>query len=63
MNPTELDGLMSQATPHAPDIIQLPPQLVQSLKLVAASGRETEYQAMALRWVEERLRQEMKLAS
>ena len=63
MDPAELDGLMSRATLHAPDFIQLPPQLVKSLKIVAESEGETQYQMMVQRWVEERLQQEIKLAS
>jgi hypothetical protein len=58
MKPGEFDALMSKAKRHSPNAIRLPPQLVQTLKTVAQSEGEAEYQAMVRRWIEERLRQE-----
>jgi hypothetical protein len=36
----------------------LPAELVETLKMVAESEGEPEYQAIVKRWIEERLRQE-----
>lgn len=61
--PDGFDTLMAGAKPHSPDAIRLPRRLVETLKTVAETAGETAYQAMVRRWVEERLRQETKLAS
>jgi hypothetical protein len=58
MNPADFDKRMSQATRHSPGAIRLPAKLVETLKMVAESEGEHEYQAMVKRWIEERLRQE-----
>jgi len=63
MKPQEFDETMSRAKRHTPNIIRLPPQLVEALKAVAESEDEPSYEAMVKRWIEERLQQEMKLAS
>jgi len=58
MKPEELDEVMSRAKQHTPSAIRLPRQLVQTLKIVAESEGEPEYQTMVRRWIEERLQQE-----
>ena len=58
MKPEELDPLMSQAKRHSPGAIRLPAELVETLKMVAESEGEPEYQPMVKRWIEERLRKE-----
>ena len=58
MKPEDLDKAMSMARRHTPGTIRLPRQLVQTLKTVAESEGEAEYQAMVRRWIEERLKQE-----
>jgi hypothetical protein len=63
MQPEEFDELMAGAKPHSPDVIRLPQRLVETLKTVAKTEGELEYKAMVRRWVEERLRQETKLAT
>jgi len=63
MQPEEFDELMTGAKPHSPDVIRLPQRLVETLKNVAKTEGEPEYKAMVRRWVEERLRQETKLAT
>ncbi len=63
MKPEEFDEQMSQAEHHTPDAIRLPPELIETLKTVAESEGEAEYQTMVRRWIEERLRQEIMTAS
>jgi len=63
MKPEELDGVMSSAKPHSPNMIRLSSRLVEKLKTVAESEGEPEYQAMVQRWVKERLRQAAKRTS
>ena len=58
MKPEDLDEAMSLARRHTPGTIRLPRQLVQTLKTVAKSEGEAEYQSMVRRWIEERLKQE-----
>lgn len=58
MKPEDFDELMSRAKRHSPGAIRLPPKLVETLKIVAESEGEPEYQAMVRRWIEERLQQE-----
>jgi hypothetical protein len=60
--PEGFDDLMAGAKPHSPDAIRLPHRLVETLKTVAKTEGEPEYKTMVRRWVEERLRQETKLA-
>ena len=57
MKPHDFDKTMCSATHHTPSTIRLPRQLVQTLKMVAESEGEAEYQSMVMRWIEERLRQ------
>ena len=57
MNPADFQERMSQAKRHSPSVIRLPAKLVETLKMVAESEGEPEYQAMVRRWIEERLRQ------
>ena len=58
IKPEDLDELMSHAKRHTPSAIRLPAELVETLKMVAESEGEPEYQAMVRRWIEERLQQE-----
>ena len=58
MKPANFDAAMTRAKRYSPDTIRLPRQLVQTLKMVAKSEGEAEYQAMVRRWIEERLLQE-----
>jgi len=60
--PEAFDELLAGAKPHSPDAIHLPQRLVRTLKTVAKTEGEQEYRTMVRRWVEERLRQETKLA-
>lgn len=62
MQPEEFDKLMAGAKPHSPDVIRLPQRLVETLKSVARTEGEPEYETMVRRWVEERLRQETRQA-
>lgn len=62
MDPADLDEGMSHAKRHSPGAIRLPPDLVQTLKMLAESEGEPEYQAMVRRWIEERLEQETSAA-
>jgi hypothetical protein len=57
MEPEEFDEQMAQAKRQAPAALRLPPELVESLKAVAESEGEPEYQTMVRRWIEERLQQ------
>lgn len=61
MNPADLDERMSHAKRHSPGAIRLPPELVETLKMLAESEGEPEYQAMVRRWIEERLQQETRV--
>jgi ABC-type uncharacterized transport system substrate-binding protein len=56
--PEEFDRVVSRAKRHTPIAIRLPQHLVQTLKIVAKSEGEFEYQAMVRRWIQERLQQE-----
>ncbi len=62
MKPEEFDELISQARPHTPGAVRLPPKLVEAVKMVAESEGEPRYQVLVRRWIEERLRQEARLA-
>jgi hypothetical protein len=62
MKPEDLDKAMSHARRHSPGAIRLPPRLIETLKMVAESEGEPEYQAMVRRWIEERLREETSAA-
>ena len=58
MKPRDFDKPMSHAKPHSPRAIRLPRELVETLKTLAESEGEPEYQAMVRRWIEERLQRE-----
>jgi hypothetical protein len=58
MNPADFEERMSQAKRHGPGAIRLSAELVETLKMVAESEGEPEYQALVKRWIEERLRKE-----
>ncbi len=58
MQPKTFDKRMSHAKRHSPGAIRLPSGLVATLKMVAESEGEPEYQAMVRRWIEERLQRE-----
>jgi len=58
MEPEEFEDQMAQATLHTPTALRLPSTLVESLKKVAESEGEPEYQTMVRRWIEERLQRE-----
>ena len=62
MKPEPFDRPMSDARRHSPGAIRLPRELVETLKIMAESEGEPEYQAMVRRWIEERLRQETSAA-
>ena len=58
MKPTELDEPMARSKRHSPSAIRLPSRLVESLKVMAKSEGEPEYQSMVRRWIEERLQRD-----
>ena len=62
MKPEDLDEPMSHAKRHSPGAIRLPAELVETLKMLAESEGEPEYQAMVRRWIEERLQHETSAA-
>ena len=57
--PEDFDEPMLHSKRQTPGAIRLPQQLVDTLKIVAESEGEPEYQAMVRRWIEERLQQEI----
>ncbi len=62
MKPEDFDEIMSSATRHTPNSVRLPSRLVERLKTVAEREGKSEYQTIVRAWIEERLRQERKLA-
>src|SRR5439155_19730596 len=58
MKPADLDEQMSHAKRHSPGAIRLPTKMVETLKMLAQSEGEPEYQAMVRRWIDERLQRE-----
>ena len=58
MKPEEFDESMAEAEFHTPSSVRLPLEMVESLKIVAKSKGEPEYQTLVKRWIEERLQQE-----
>jgi len=62
MKPEAFDKRMSRGNRHSPRAIRLPQQLVETLKMVAESEGEPEYQVMVRRWIEERLQRETSTA-
>lgn len=61
--PESFDELMAGAKAHVSNTVRLPRRLVQTLKTVAETEGEPQYESMVRRWVEERLRQETKRAA
>ncbi len=55
MKPEDFDDLMADAEFHTPSSVRLPAEMVESLKVVAKSKGEPEYQTLVKRWIEERL--------
>ncbi len=62
MSPEDLDDWMLVARVHVPETICLPDTLAERLSALADVLGEPEYQAMVIRWIEERLQQEARLA-
>ena len=62
MDPVEFDELMSQAKTCATASIRLPSELVELLKVMAKLEGERGYQALARKWISERLQQETQMA-
>ena len=60
MRPEDFDETMSSATRHTPDAVRLPSRLVEKLKTVAEQQGKSEYQTMVKKWIEERLRLEVR---
>ncbi len=58
MKPEDFDEQMKQAEWHVPPVVQLSPQLAETLQVMAESAGETDFQTMVKRWIEERLQQE-----
>ena len=58
MKPEDFDTLMAEAEFHTPSSVRLPAEMVESLKVVAKSKGEPEYQTLVKKWIEERLRLE-----
>jgi len=63
MKAVKFNELMSTARLHTPTAIRLPEKLIETLKTFAESAGERQYQTMVKRWIEERLRHEVKTAS
>ena len=62
LKPQDFDETMSRSTRQSPCAIRLPNRLVEKLKAVAELQGEAEYQRMVRTWIEQRLRQQSKLA-
>jgi hypothetical protein len=62
MDPAEFDQQIAQAKTHVATSIRLPGELVEALMALAELEGEPGFQVMVRKWVEERLRQEAKLA-
>jgi hypothetical protein len=62
MKPKELDQLMTGAKRHSPPAIRLPAAWIDSLEVMAELEGELGYHTMVRRWIQERLRQESRLA-
>ncbi|MBI4523184.1 MAG: hypothetical protein HY695_05150 [Deltaproteobacteria bacterium] len=62
MKPQDFDQLMSRAKRHTPYMVRLPAAWIESLEAMAELEGEAGYQSMVRRWIEERLRQESRLA-
>ena len=62
MKPKELDQLMTRAKRYSPPAIRLPAAWIDRLEVMAELEGELGYHTMVRRWIEERLRQESRLA-
>ena len=62
MKPEQFGALMTRAKHHSPDTIRLPANWIKELEVMAELEGELEYHTMVQRWIEERLRQESRLA-
>ena len=62
LKPEQFDDTMTSAVKHSPNAIRLPKKLVLKLKIVAKRKGEAEYRNIVKAWIEERLKQENKLA-
>ncbi len=62
MTPEDFNQLMTRAKRHTPHVIRLPAAWIESLEAMAELEGEPGYQSMVRRWIEERLRQESRLA-
>jgi hypothetical protein len=62
MKPKEFDQLMTRAKRHSPQVIRLPAAWIDRLEAMAELEGEPGYHTMVRKWIEERLRQESRLA-
>ena len=62
MSPQDFDERMSRSKRWSSGAIRLPSKLVKSLKSLAESEGEPEYQTMVKRWIEEGLQEETSTA-
>jgi hypothetical protein len=62
MKPEEFDHLMTRARRYTPHTIRLPVAWIDGLEAIAELEGEPGYHTMVQRWIEERLRQESRLA-
>ena len=60
--PEEFDRLMTRARRYTPHTIRLPAAWIDGLEAMAELEGEPGYHTMVQRWIEERLRQESRLA-
>jgi hypothetical protein len=60
--PEEFDRLMTRARRYTPHAIRLPAAWIDGLEAMAELEGEPGYHTMVRRWIEERLRQESRLA-
>jgi len=61
-DPREFDDVMRRASSHSPDVIRLPSRLTATLKRLAKTKGEPEYQLMVTRWLKERVQKEARTA-
>jgi hypothetical protein len=62
MKPEEFDRLMTRARRYTPHTVRLPAAWIDGLEAMAELEGEPGYHTMVRRWIEERLRQESRLA-
>jgi hypothetical protein len=63
MKPQEFDQLMARSKRYSPPVIRLPAAWLDRLEVMAELEGAPGYHTMVRRWIEERLRQESRLAS